>query len=314
MTRRGWVLFSAMCVIWGIPYLLIKVAVRDLTPATLVFARTGTGALVLVPLAAARGQLRPLLAVWRMVVVYTVVEIGVPWVLLATAEKRLSSSLTGLLVAAVPLVGTVMARLTGNRDRVDMKAVFGLLLGMAGVAALVGLDVGSADIGAVAAVGLVAVGYATGPLIVSRSLADVPALGVVAASLGLCAIGYAPFAILQRPASMPNGRVVAAVLVLGVVCTAVAFVAFFHLIGEVGPVRATVITYINPAVAVALGVAFLGETFSAGTALGFALVIAGSFLATRRPQTAADRRAAVAYQRPAGPATAGGCALPVAEP
>jgi drug/metabolite transporter (DMT)-like permease len=309
VTRRGWVLFAAMCVIWGIPYLLIKVAVRDLTPATLVFARTATGALVLVPLAAARGQLRPLLAVWRTVVVYTVVEIGIPWVLLASAERRLSSSLTGLLVAAVPLAGTVLARLTGSRDRVDARAVLGLLLGIAGVAALVGLDVGRADLGAVAGVGLVVVGYATGPLLISRSLADVPAMGVVAASLGLCAIGYAPFALAQRPASLPNGRVLAAVGVLGVVCTAVAFVAFFHLITEVGPVRATVITYINPAVAVALGVAFLGESFSNGTALGFVLVLAGSFLATRRQQTpAAVRHIAGA------PPDAGCAALPIAEP
>jgi drug/metabolite transporter (DMT)-like permease len=309
VTRRGWILFAAMCVIWGIPYLLIKVAVRDLTPATLVFARTATGALVLVPLAAARGQLRPLLAVWRTVVLYTVVEIAIPWVLLAGAERRLSSSLTGLLVAAVPLVGTVLARLTGSRDRVDARAVLGLLLGIAGVAALVGLDVGRADLGAVAGVGLVVIGYATGPLLISRSLADVPAMGVVAASLGLCAIGYAPFAIVQRPASLPNGRVLAAVAVLGVVCTAVAFVAFFHLITEVGPVRATVITYINPAVAVALGVVFLGEAFSMGTALGFVLVLAGSFLATRKQQTPAARRHLV------GAAPDAGCAaLPIAEP
>jgi drug/metabolite transporter (DMT)-like permease len=294
VTRRGWVLFAAMCVIWGIPYLLIKVAVRDLTPATLVLARTATGALVLVPLAAARGALRPLLRVWRTLVTYTVIEIAIPWMLLASAEKRLSSSLTGLLVAAVPLVGTVLARLTGSRDRVDGRAVFGLVLGIAGVAALVGLDVGRADVGAVAGVGVVAVCYATGPLIISRSLADVPVLGVVAASLALCAIGYAPFGIAQAPSSLPNGRVVAAVLVLGVVCTAVAFVTFFHLITEVGPVRATVITYINPAVAVALGVTFLGESLGIGTALGFILVLAGSFLATRRQRQTASTATATA--------------------
>jgi drug/metabolite transporter (DMT)-like permease len=309
VTRRGWILFAAMCVIWGIPYLLIKVAVRDLTPATLVFARTLTGALILVPLAAVRGQLRPLLAVWRTLVVYTVIEIAIPWVLLSSAERRLSSSLTGLLVAAVPLVGTVLARVTGGRDRVDARAVFGLLLGIAGVAALVGLDVGKADLGAVAGVGLVVVGYATGPLLISRSLADLPALGVVAASLGLCAIGYAPVAVVQRPASLPSGRVLAAVLVLGVVCTAVAFVAFFHLIAEVGPVRATVITYINPAVAVGLGVAFLGEAFNSGIALGFVLVLAGSFLATRRQQTPAAARLVAGAQ-----ADAGCVALPIAEP
>jgi drug/metabolite transporter (DMT)-like permease len=282
MTRRGWLLFSAMCVIWGVPYLLIKVAVRDLTPATLVWARTGIAALLLVPLAAARGQLRPLLSAWRPLLVYTVIEISVPWLLLSSAEQRLSSSLTGLLVAAVPLVGTVLARATGDAYRVDAKGVLGLLLGLCGVAALVGLDVAATDLAAVGAVGLVVICYATGPLILARKLSDLPALGVVAASLALCSIAYTPFAVAELPAALPPARVLAAVAVLGVICTAVAFVLFFHLISEVGPVRATVITYINPAVAVALGVTFLGEVFTAGTAAGFVLVLAGSFLATRR--------------------------------
>ena len=311
-----------MCGLWGVPYLLIKVAVRGVTPATLVFARTGIGAVILLPVAAARGQLRPLLAFWRPMVVYTVVELAIPWFLLSSAERRLSSSLTGLLVAAVPLVGTVLSRATGGTDLLDAKAVIGLLVGLGGVAALVGLDVGRADLGAVAGVGLVVVGYATGPLIVARSLATLPGLGVVAASLGLCAVGYAPVGILQRPGVLPSGRVVAAVVVLGVVCTALAFVVFFHLIAEVGPVRATVITYVNPAVAIALGVAFLGERVNAGTGLGFVLVLAGSFLATRRSSAPGVRGPDV--PRPAvrgGPTdpTAAGLgsewgAAPVAEP
>jgi drug/metabolite transporter (DMT)-like permease len=160
--------------------------------------------------------------------------------------------------------------------------VAGLLLGLVGVAALVGFDVSGAEVGAVTAVAVVVLCYATGPLILARYLSDLPSLGVVAASLALCAIGYAPVGILQAPSHMPNGRVVAAILVLGIGCTAIAFVAFFHLIAEAGPVRATVITYINPAVAVTLGVAFLGESFTVGAGLGFLLVLAGSFLATRR--------------------------------
>jgi drug/metabolite transporter (DMT)-like permease len=285
MSRRGWLLFAAMCVIWGVPYLLIKVAVREVTPATLVLARTGIGALLLVPLAAARDELRPVLVAWRAVIVYTVIEIAIPWLLLSSAEKRLSSSLSGLLVAAVPLVGAVLSRTTGGSDHMDRRGVAGLVLGMVGVAALVGFDVSGAEVGAVAAVAVVVLCYAIGPMILARFLGNLPSLGVVAASLGLCAIGYAPVGILQAPGHLPNGRVLAALAVLGVVCTAVAFVAFFHLIGEIGPVRATVITYINPAVAVALGVAFLGESFTVGTGLGFALVLAGSFLATRRRDT-----------------------------
>jgi len=144
------------------------------------------------------------------------------------------------------------------------------------------LDVSGADLGWVAAVAVVVVGYAVGPLILARRLGRLPGLGVVAASLGLCALVYLPLAVLQRPSAVPPGRVVAAVVVLGVVCTAFAFIVFFQLIGEVGPVRATIITYVNPAVAVALGVVFLREHFGAGTGAGFVLVLAGSFLATRR--------------------------------
>jgi drug/metabolite transporter (DMT)-like permease len=280
VSRRGSLLFAAMCVIWGLPYLLIKVAVKHMEPATLVFLRTGIGAVILVPIAAARRELQPLVARWRWLVVYTVVELGIPWVLLSTAEQRLPSSLSGLLVAAVPLVGAVLSWSAGGRDRLGTRGLTGLFVGLAGVAALVGFDVHGGDAGSVAIVALVVVGYASGPLVLDRRLADLPILGVVAASLLLCAVGYAPFALAHLPARVPNGRVVAAVVVLGVVCTALAFVLFFHLIAEIGPVRATVITYVNPAVAVVLGVVFLHEHFGAGTALGFALVLLGSVLAT----------------------------------
>jgi len=270
-----------MCVIWGLPYLLIKVSVRHLEPATLVFFRTAIGSLLLVPIAAARGELRPVLSRWGWLVVYTVVELGIPWVLLSTAEQRLPSSLSGLLVAAVPLVGAAVSWSLGAHERLGPRALAGLLVGLAGVAALVGFDVSGGDIGSVALVAVVVVGYAVGPIVLNRRLGDLPSLGVVASSLVLCAVAYAPFALTHLPPAVPPGRVVAAVLVLGVVCTALAFVLFFHLIAEIGPVRATVITYVNPAVAVVLGVAFLHERFGAGTAVGFVLILVGSSLATR---------------------------------
>ncbi|MEO5678546.1 MAG: DMT family transporter [Acidimicrobiales bacterium] len=287
MSRRGVLLFAAMAVIWGIPYLLIKVAVRDLGPDVLVFCRTGIGACLLLPVAAARHELRPVLVRWRPLLAYTVVELAVPWLLLSTAEQRLSSSLTALLVAAVPLVAAVLAFSLGDRGTLGRRAVVGLVVGLAGVAALVGLDLTGADLPSVAMVLVVAIGYAVGPAIFARRLAGTPPLGVAAASLGLCAVGFAPLAALHRPDAAPPARVLVAVAVLGVVCTALAFVLFFQLISEVGPVRAMVFTYVNPAVAVVLGVAFLGERFRLTTAVGFALVLAGSFLATaRRPSPA----------------------------
>jgi len=284
-----------MCVIWGIPYLLIKVAVGEVTPVALVFFRTATGALLLMPLALARGHIRPLLPHWRLLVLYTVIEICVPWLLLSDAERKLSSSLAGLLVAAVPLIGAVIAATTGS-ERLDARRLTGLLVGLGGVVALLGLDVSSGSALAVVEMGVVAVCYAVGPVIIARKLNRLPSLGVVAASLLLAAVGYAPAAAVQMPTHMLGANVLASLALLGVVCTALAFVVFFALIAEVGPVRATVITYVNPAVAVLLGVTLLGEKFSAGTAIGFVLILAGSVLATRRPQAAAPRRTSCTSQ------------------
>jgi drug/metabolite transporter (DMT)-like permease len=293
VTRRGWALFAAMAVIWGIPYLLIKVAIGELTPASLVLLRTALGAALLLPVAAARGWLAPLFPYWRWVLVYTIVEVSLPWFLLADGERRLSSSLTGLMIAAVPLIATVLQLLTRGDDRMDRRRVTGLLIGFAGVAILVGLNVSVKDLGAVAEVSLVAIGYAAGPIIIARRLPSLPAVGVVAASLALTALFYAPLAVPQLPRALPSGQVLLAVLILAVVCTALAFLLFFALIGEVGPVRATIITYFNPAVALLLGVAVLHEPFTLGAVVGFSLILAGSALATRRTSALAGPAASL---------------------
>ena len=282
MTRRGWLLFAAMAFIWGIPYLLIKIAVAELTPATLVLLRTTVAGLILVPLAAVRGDIRPLLQRWGWVVAYTFVEVAAPWILLSDAERRLSSSLAGLLIAGVPLVGSLLVWVLGGDDRPDLRRIVGLIVGFVGVALVVGLDVAADDLVAVGEVGLVVIGYAIGPMIIARRLQGAPAVGVVAASLALTALAYAPIGIAQLPAALPSTQVLLAIVVLGVVCTALAFLLFFALIGEVGPIRATIITYFNPAVAIVLGVLLLNEPFTVGIAVGFALIAIGSFVATRR--------------------------------
>src|SRR5438876_9525037 len=177
MTRLGWLLFAAMAVIWGIPYLLIKIAVGELTPVTLVFLRTAVGAALLLPIAAARGGLRPLLPMWRWVLLYTVVEVALPWFLLSDAERRLSSSLTGLLIAAVPLIGAVVTWLTRGDDRLDLRRIGGLVIGLVGVGALVGLDVSFRDLGAVGEVAVVALGCGSGPVMGSGRRASVAGIG-----------------------------------------------------------------------------------------------------------------------------------------
>jgi drug/metabolite transporter (DMT)-like permease len=294
VTRRGWSLFIALGVIWGIPYLLIKVAVRELTPATLVFVRTSLGAALLLPAVVLRGDARALLARWRAVALFTVVELAIPWLLLARAERRVTSSLAGLFMASIPLVGAALSRAAGRHEPLGPRRLVGLAVGFAGVVALLGLDLGRGDALAIVELAVVALGYAVGPMIVSRSLSDVRALDVIAVSLTACAAAYAPIGIAQLPAAVPAPEVVGAVVVLGVACTAIAFLLFFGLIAEVGPVRATVITYVNPAVAVAAGVALLGEPFTPGTAAGFVLILSGSWLAAgpARLGAAPPRRAA----------------------
>ena len=275
-----------MSVIWGLPYLFIRIAVSDLSPVVLVFARTAIGALILLPIVVWRGELRGLLTSWIPLAAFAAVEIGVPWLMLASAEQKITSSLAGLLVSAVPLVGVVIATSLGNREHLGVASIAGLLLGVVGVAGIVGFNLRATDWLALVEMGVVVVAYAVGPVIVSRYLNGLPSMGVIAVSLAACALAYLPFAALQWPRSVPRAGTIESVAVLAVVCTALAFVLFFALIAAIGPVRATVITYINPAVAALLGVTVLHENFTFGMAVGFVLVIAGSVLATRRRREA----------------------------
>lgn len=270
-----------MCVIWGIPYLLIRVAVREVSPAMLVFVRSGAAALALLPLAAARDELVPVLRRWAPLLAFAMIEIAIPWILLSSAERRVSSSLAALLIAATPFVGVALATATGG-ERFGTRRLGGLLVGIVGVGAIVGLDISHTSKVGLAEMAGVVVGYATGPWLLHRYLDDLPSLGVIAASLTISALVYAPIAAFQIPSAVPSGRVLASIVALAAVCTAIAFVLFFQLIAEAGPVRATVITYVNPAVAAILGVAVLSERFTVGMGVGFVLVLAGSVIATAR--------------------------------
>jgi drug/metabolite transporter (DMT)-like permease len=233
-------------------------------------------------------MVKPALARWRPLLAFAVLEIGLPWFLVNDAERHLSSSLAGLLIAAVPLIGTLVAWRLGDASAVAGTRLLGLLVGVVGVAAVVGLDAGQSSWLAVVELLLVAVGYSTAPIIANRMLSDVPTMGVIAVSLTGVAIAYLPAGLLAHPHVWPRANVVASVLVLALVCTALAFLVFFRLIAEIGPIRATVITFVNPAVAVLPGVSILGEPFTVGIAVGLPLVLLGSWLATRRTNAAVE--------------------------
>lgn len=282
MSRRGWILFASLGLIWGLPYLLIKVGVTSLSTPMVVFGRLAIGAAILLPIAIGTRQLGRLAGHWKWVIAFALVEMTFTWWALTWAEERISSSLAGLFIATVPLVTALLARRLGMDDRLTGTRLVGLAVGFLGVGALVGLDVSGGDLVSVAALIITVIGYSVGPIIVDRRLQGVPSLAVIAVSLSINAVIYAPFAWFTRPTEPVPASAWAAVLLLGALCTAAAFIIFFALIAEVGPSRTTLITYVNPAVAVVLGIAVLGEPFTLGIAIGFPLVLLGSWLATRR--------------------------------
>jgi len=289
VSRRGWLLFTVMCLVWGIPYLLIKIAVQGVPVSVLVFARTAGGAIVLLPLAVRAGGWSALRRHWVPLTAFAVAEVIGPWWLLSDAERRLPSSLTGLLIAAVPIVGVVLARLTGDTERLGAVRWGGLVVGLAGVMLLALPDLGGGNGLAMLEMMLVVLGYATAPLIAARGLATMPNLPMTVACLGLAAVVYAPPAVVSWPRELPSGPVLAALVGLALICTAVAFLAYFALIREVGPSRAMVFTYVNPAVAVAAGVTLLDEPLTGLMLCAFVLILGGCVLATlrqrhRRPQ------------------------------
>lgn len=281
MTRRAWIAFATCSVLWGIPYYLIKIAVRHDSPAFVAWARIALGAAVLLPVAWRVGALRGLRAHWRVVVAFAVIEICIPFTLIPVGEGYISSSLSAILIAAVPLTVALMTIRFDPGERVTGTRLLGLFVGLAGVLALVGVDVAGRPrelIGAGCMV-VATIGYAAGPMLIRMRMSGLHPLGPVAAALGIAAVVLAPTGIISAPSSAP-GNVVAALAVLGVACTAIALAAMFLLVSEAGPSRASIITYVNPVIAVFLGVAFLGERLGAASVAGLGLILAGSWLAT----------------------------------
>jgi drug/metabolite transporter (DMT)-like permease len=283
MTRKGWVLFIAMSVIWGIPYLFIKIAILELNPSVVVFARVGIAALVLIPIAIYQGVLRPLRKRWLMIVGLACVQIVGPFLLISFGEQHITSSLTSLLIATDPILVALLALRFDPGERVTGIRSIGLLIGIVGVAVLLGFDVGGDEqkLFGAAMVLLAALGYATSALLIRRpTISALPSLGVVSLMCLTATIVLLPLAVLQRPNKLPDAEVLASLLMLGLICTALAYLIFFALIAEVGASRGTVITYVNPAVAVLLGITLLSEPLNAAIIIGFLLILLGSWLST----------------------------------
>jgi drug/metabolite transporter (DMT)-like permease len=300
-SKKGWMLFAVMAIVWGITYLFIKESVQSITPPAVVAGRTLLGALILLPFAIRSGALKAAWKYWPWVLAFGLVEMAGPFLLLSHAETQLPSGLTGLLVATVPLFAVIIALMRGDRTALAPVRLGGLLLGFVGVAIVVmgpGLfPSGAASAFAIGEVMLTALLYAIAPFIIAHKLAEVPSIGTITLALFAIGIGYLPAALLTQH-ELPTLRSGISLLLLGVICTAVAFVAFFALIREVGPVRAPLFTYVNPVVAIVLGTILLAEPITPGLLIGFPLIIVGCWFAATGGRLRARKASVPPVQTP----------------
>ena len=291
MSRRGWFLFILVGILWGVPYLFIKVAVdptNGFTPAILVCLRTAIGAAILIPMALKQGQLGSALRGAKFVFLYALLEMIGPWILIGTAEQKISSGLAGLLVASVPIWATIFASMDGDKSVWHHKRLLGIIVGFIGLVAVVGIEsiTGSADPLSIFMVLIASIGYSYAVMMVQKALPGVSGIAINAVAMAMTALFYLPWAIAQWPSHAISAGAIRAVIGLGVLSTGAAFVAFFTLTSIIGVARGSLVTYLNTACAVLLGVVILNEPLTVGIILGLPLVLIGSYFASRKPATA----------------------------
>ena len=287
MSRRNWFLFFFVGFIWGIPYLLIKVAVEDLSPPVIVFARVAIGAAILIPIAMKRGSLMPAIKAWKYVIPYAIGEMVGPWFLITAAEQNMTSGLTGLLVATVPIWTTIIASMHGDKTVWQAKRLLGIFVGFVGIVLVVGIESfsGRQSIVAIAMVIIASIGYAWAVTMITTKVPHIEPISINGVAMVFTAIVYLPFALIYAPDKAPSMEALSSVLALGLFPTAMAFILFFQLIKDIGTARGSLVTYLNTAFAVILGVIILREPFTLGIALGLPLVLIGSYFASRKTVT-----------------------------
>ena len=284
MTKVGWGRFALVGFLWGTPYLFLKIAVAEISPAAIVFLRVLIGAIVLMPFAIRQKTFFIARKYWPFVLLYTITELIGPWYLITNAEQKITSGLAGLLVATVPIWAAILASIFGDHTVWHKSRLFGLIIGFIGVVAVVGIESlsGRQDILSISMVILAAMGYAYAINMINRRIPQVAGLALNTWAMIITSVVYLPFALASWPSESPSIQAIGSVLALGVFCTAIAFILFFKVMVEVGPPRASLVTYLNTAVAVLLGVVLLGEPLTLGIALGLPLVLIGSYFASRK--------------------------------
>ena len=288
MSRRGWFLFILVGFLWGVPYLFIKIAVdpdNGFSPAAVVCLRTAIGAAILIPLAMRQGQLGAAIRGIKYVAPYALLEMIGPWILIGTAEQKISSGLAGLLIASVPIWATIFASMRGDKTVWHHMRLLGIVVGFVGLIAVVGFESikGSSDPISIAMVLVAAIGYSYAVMMVQGALPHVSGIAINAVAMAITAIFYLPLTIIQWPTHEISTEAIGAIIGLGVLSTGAAFVAFFALAAIIGVARGSLVTYLNTAFAVVLGVIILDEPFTTGMAIGLPLVLIGSYFASRKP-------------------------------
>jgi drug/metabolite transporter (DMT)-like permease len=286
MSRRAYFHFAVSGLFWGIPYLLMKVAVADIPPAVIVCGRVLIGAAILIPIAIHQKVLMDAIRGWRYVLPYAIFEMMIPWILITNAEKKISSGLAGLLIATVPIWSTIFASINGDKTVWHSKRLVGIAVGFVGLVGLVGYEsiFGNSDPLSIAMMLVTAMSYSYAVNMISMKLPDVSGIAINGLAMIFTALVYLPFMITKWPAANTVSTEAALSLVaLGIFCTALAFISFFIVMKEIGPARASIGTYVNTAIAVVLGVLILSEPLTIGIMIGLPLVMIGSFLASRKP-------------------------------
>jgi drug/metabolite transporter (DMT)-like permease len=287
MSRKGWILFTLVGLLWGVPYLFMKVAVEELSTPMIVFTRLMIGAALLVPLALREGSLKSALKYWRYILLYAVLEMVIPWSLITSSQRDLSSGVVALLVATVPIWATLFAHQTGDSTAAHRVRIFGIIIGLIGITLIVGIESISdfGNIRALLQILVAAASYAWAVNMITRKAPGISGIAINGIAMMISSVIFAPFAIANRPETLPSLEVTLSMLGLGVLCSGIVFWAFFVVLDEIGPARASLVVYPNTAVAVVLGIVILREPITLAILIGLPLVLVGSYFASRKPNS-----------------------------
>lgn len=285
MSRKSLIYFGLVGLLWGIPYLLMKVAVEDFPPSVVVAGRTLIGALILIPIAVYRKRFNGAVLGLKFVAFYALLEMIGPWILISVAAQELNSGLSGLLVSTVPIFATIITSMRGDHSVWQFKRIFGIVVGFLGLILVVGIEsiTGNSDPLSILMVLVASVSYAYAVIMILANLPLVDGIAINGLAMALTTIFWGPVAIAQWPSSISLNSALSLVA-LGVFSTALAFILFFKLMEDIGPARGSLVTYLNTAVAVLLGIAILKEPLTTGIIIGLPLILIGSYLASRKTQ------------------------------